>query len=116
SIPSRSSQPIKPERRIGFIGWDDREGILLLDPGLLVSDQAIHPEICHRDFQRVLAGYDRLADVEYKRRVPDRSDMLAVQGDIGKFVHLTQIELKLACFGCSGGKLEAFGVGPGAGE
>ena len=58
-----------------------------------VTDQAVGPQVGHRDFQQVAGGLNRAGDLDAERASPEHAQVLAVQPHLGDVLDLAQIEV-----------------------
>ena len=59
---------------------------------MLISNQSIHPQICHRDLNAVGARLDDVGHVDTKRRFPKRWQHFSVDRDLSDILDVAQIK------------------------
>ena len=79
------------QRRIRLVGVDVGFGVLLR-AGLQVTDEAIGPEVGDVNGEQIRAGVERGVDANQIRPMPDRAELLAIDGDGGDLAHVAEVE------------------------
>src|SRR2546428_66267 len=74
----RPQEPGWLQRRVGPVELLRGEGVLPGGVGLLIANQAIDPEIGHRDRDGVVTGLQGAGHIDAERRLPDNARRLAV--------------------------------------
>src|ERR1017187_7904366 len=81
---------------------------------LFVADQPVGPDVGDRNFNRVLAGHNRIADIDAPGRRPHYADFLSIHTRCCQIVDDAEIEIHLAVR-WHGGKMDRLLVDCGAG-
>ena len=80
---------------------------------LLVANHAVGPKIDHADFQNIRSRPKEISDLNAKRGLPQRSEVLPIENDLRHHRDLAQLEVNLPIFAVlrRGGKPGRIGCG-----